>query len=221
MGAGRADPRGSRSQQSAANCLCGGSLRCPEGTDSEEATPYAIASGPPIPPTAADSNEGPQGTAPVDLESIELDDSILDLVPGEVDDFEGINLDFAATLLEDGGEEVARHIAETYNSEAEKVAPGQDYPELEIGVDGLNLGDSDSDPEEPRQQECTPAAPTAPVGTPAREPAPVSEEVEMEEKGEPLHHQPGLQIEEKRIQIRDIGLFQRKTGQPVWLRAYP
>ncbi len=43
----------------------------------------------------------------------------------------------------------------------------------------------------------------------------------MEEKGEPLHHQPGLQVEEKRIQIKDIGLFRRKTGQPVWLRAYP
>ncbi len=103
-------------------------------TQPEEATPDAVASGPPIPPTVADSNEGLQGTAPVDLESIELDDSILDLVPGEVDDFEGINLDFAATLLEDGGEEVARHIAETYNTAAEKVAPGQDYPELELGV---------------------------------------------------------------------------------------
>ncbi len=130
-------------------------------------------------------------------------------------------MDFAAALLEDDGEEIAQHIAETYNTEAEKVQPGQDYPELEIGVDGLNLGDSDSDPEEPPWQESTPAAPTAPAGTPAREPAPVSEEVEMEEKGEPLHHQPGLQVDEKRIQIGDIGLFRRKTGQPVWLRAYP
>ncbi len=93
-------------------------------TQPEEATPDAVASGPPMPSVVADSNEGLQGTAPVDLESIELDDSILDLVPGEVDDFEGINLDFAATLLEDGGEEVDQHIAETYNTEAEKVAPG-------------------------------------------------------------------------------------------------
>ncbi len=43
----------------------------------------------------------------------------------------------------------------------------------------------------------------------------------MEERGEPLHDQPGLQIEEKKIQIRDIGLFRRRTGQPVWLGAYP
>ena len=45
--------------------------------------------------------------------------------------------------------------------------------------------------------------------------------METEEKEEPLHDQPGLQIEEKKIQIRDIGLFLRRTGQPVWLWAYP
>ncbi len=43
----------------------------------------------------------------------------------------------------------------------------------------------------------------------------------MEEKGEPLHNQPGLQIDEKRIQIRDICLFRHRTGQPGWLWAYP
>ncbi len=191
------------------------------GTQPEEATPDAVASGPPILPTAADRNEGLQGTAPVDLESIDLDDSILNLMPGEVDDFAGVNMDFAAALLEDDGEEIAQHIAETYNPGAEKAHPGQDYPELEIGVDGLNLGDSDSDPEEPPKEEDTPAVPAAPAGTPAREPAPVSGEVEMEERGEPLHDQPGLQAKEKRIQIRDFGLFRRRTGQPVWLRAYP
>ncbi len=37
----------------------------------------------------------------------------------------------------------------------------------------------------------------------------------MKEKGEPLHDQHGLQIEERRIQIKDIGLFRRRTGQPV------
>ncbi len=43
----------------------------------------------------------------------------------------------------------------------------------------------------------------------------------MEEKVEHLHNQPGLQINEKRIQIKDIGLFRCRIGQPVWLRAYP
>ncbi len=187
-------------------------------TQPEKDTPNAVTSGP---PTAVDNKEGLQAAAPVELEQIELDDSILNLMPGEMDDFTEVNMDFAAALLEDDGEEIAQHIAETYNPGAEKAHPGQDYPELEIGVDGLNLGDSGSDPEEPPWEESTPAAPTAPTGTPAREPAPVSEEVEMEEKGEPLHDQPGLRIEEKRIQIRDIGLFRRRTGQPVWLRAYP
>ncbi len=91
---------------------------------------------------------------------------------------------------------------------------------MELTVDGLNLGDSDSDLEEPPREESTSAAP-APAGTPAREPVPVSEEVEMEERGEPLHDQPGLRMGERKIEIRDIGLFRRRTGQPVWLRAYP
>ncbi len=190
-------------------------------TQPEEATPDAVASGPPIPPMAADNNEGLQRAALAELEQIELDDSILDLVLGEVDDFEGVILDFAAVLLEDGGEEIAQHIAETYNPEAEKVHPGQDYLELELGVGGLNLGDSDSDSEEPPKEESTSAVATIPAGTPAWEPAPVSEEVEMEKTGEPLHDQPGLQIKEKRIQTKDIGLFRRRTGQPVWLRACP
>ncbi len=158
---------------------------CPDArkTQPEGATPDAAASGPPIPPTAAGSNVGLQGTAPVDLEPIELDDSILDLMPGEVDNFAGGNMDFTAALLEDDGEEIAQHIAETYNPEAKKVHPGQDYPELELGVDGLNLGDSDSNLEEPPKEEGTPAVTTAPAGTPAREPALVSGEVEMEERG--------------------------------------
>ena len=91
---------------------------------------------------------------------MELDDGILDLMPGEADDFEGVNLDFAAALLEDGGEEIAQHIAETYNPEAEKVPSGQDYHELELGVDGLNLGESDPDSEEPPKKEDAPAGTT-------------------------------------------------------------
>ena len=116
----------------------------------EKDTPEAVASGP---PTAADTSKGSQAATPAELETIELDDSILDLVPGEVDDIPEVNMDFAAALLEDDGEETAQHIAETYNPGAEKAHSGQDYPELEIGVDGLNLGDSDSDPEEPPREE--------------------------------------------------------------------
>ncbi len=127
-------------------------------------------------------------------------------------------MDFAATLLEDGGEEVALHIAETYNPEAEKVAPGQDYPELELGVNGLSLGDSDSDSEEPPRKEEAPTEKLQPTITPAGNSTPTLKDVEMEEKGESLHDQPG--IEERKIDIKNIGLFWRKTGQPVWLRAY-
>ncbi len=196
---------------------------CPDTrrTQPEGATPNAAASGPPRPPTAAGSDVGLPTTALEDLEQMEIDDSILDLMPGEADDFEGVNLEFAAALLEDGGEEIAQHIAETYNPEAEKAPAGQDYPELELGVDGLNLGESDSDSEEPPKQKNAPAGMTNPAKTPASKPVSTPDYVEMEEKGEPLHDQPGLRIEERRIQIRDIGLFRRRTGQPVWLRAYP
>ena len=50
--------------------------------------------------------------------------------------------------------------------------------------------------------------PTAPSGTPAREPAPISEEVEMEENGKPLHDQPELRMEERK---NDIVLDQDKA----------
>ncbi len=185
------------------------------------ATNDAAASGPPVPPTAAGSDVGLPIAALEDLEQMELDDSILDLMPGEADDFKGVNLDFAAALLEDGGEEIAQHIAVTYNPEAEKVPLGQDYPELELGVDGLNLGESYSDSEEPLKKEKTPAETTGLEKTPTCKPISTPDDVEMEEKGEPLHDQPGLQIEERKIQIKDTGLLRRRTGQPVWLRAYP
>ncbi len=101
-------------------------------TQPEEPAPDAVASGPQIPPTAANHDEGLPKGALAELEQIELDDGLLDPVPGEVDDFEGINLDFAATLLEDGGEEVARHIAETYNPEAglPRVGAGSQWVEF-------------------------------------------------------------------------------------------
>ena len=62
---------------------------------------------------------------------------------------------------------------------------------------------------------------TNPVTTPASKPVSTPGDVEMEEKGEPLHDQPGLRVEEQKIEIKDVGLFRHKTGQPVWLRAYP
>ncbi len=85
----------------------------------------------------------------------------------------------------------------------------------------MNLGESDSDSEEPHKKEDAPAGMTNPVKTPASKPVSTPDDVEMEEKGEPLHDQPGLWIEERKIQIKDIGLFRHRTGQPVWLRAYP
>ncbi len=108
--ASRAGTAGADSQQPSTSTEAHPDAR---GTRPDGTTPDAITSGPPIPPMAAGSNEGLLKTALAELEQIELDDSLLDMVPGEVDDFEGVNLDFAAALLEDGGEEIAQHIAET------------------------------------------------------------------------------------------------------------
>ena len=74
-------------------------------TQSEKDTSSAMASGPPM---AVGNKEGLQAAAPAELEQIELDDSILDLMHGEVDDFTEAHMDFAASLLEDDGEEIAR-----------------------------------------------------------------------------------------------------------------
>ncbi len=142
----------------------------PRGRGLREPPPMPLSRDPPIPPTAADSNEGLPTIALEDLEQMELDDGILDLMPGEADDFEGVNLEFAAALLEDRGEEIARHIAETYNPEVEKAPAGQDYPKLELGVDDLNLGQSDSDLEEPPKQEDAPTGMTSPAKMPASKP---------------------------------------------------
>ncbi len=55
-----------------------------QGTQPDGATPNAAAAGPPIPPMAAGSDVGPTRSALEHLELMELDDSILNLIPGEL-----------------------------------------------------------------------------------------------------------------------------------------
>ncbi len=43
----------------------------------------------------------------------------------------------------------------------------------------------------------------------------------MIERGELLPLQPGLEIHDRQIHIRGVGLFRRWMGQPISLRAYP
>ncbi len=175
----------------------------------------------PADPTAASTSAEPMESAPTEQDLWELDVSILDLLPGEADDFDGANLDFVAALVEDDGEKTAEHIAKSYNPEAEMAPENQDYLKLELGVGSLELGDSDSDLEESPTRESVPAEVSDPVEVPAHNPAPPSEDVEMSERGEPLPKQPGLKISERHIQIREVGLFRCRMGQPISLRAYP
>ncbi len=112
------------------------------GTRPDGATPNAdgtLCPSTPTDPTAASTSAEPMESALTEQDIWELDDTILNLLHGEADDFDGANLDFAAALLEDDGVETAEHIAKAYNPEAETAPEGQDYPELELGVSSLEL----------------------------------------------------------------------------------
>ncbi len=191
------------------------------GTRPYGATPNADGPEPLTPPTAASTSAEPMESALTEPELWQLDYSILNLLPGEVDDFDRANLDFATALLEDNGEETAEQIAKTYNLEAGTAPESQDCPELELGVDGLDLEDSDSDLEEPPTWESVPAEAASPAKTPACDPVPPPEDMKMSKRDEPLPKQPSLKISDRRVQIKDVGLFRCKTGQPISLRAYP
>ncbi len=51
--------------------------------------------------------------------------------------------------------------------------------------------------------------------------APSFEDMEMIERGEPRPPQPGLEVSDCHIRIREVGLFRHRTGQHISLRAYP
>ncbi len=173
-------------------------------------------------PRAEGAESVPTGQVLWELRDEELDDAILNLMPGEEDDFDGVNLDFAAALLENDREETSEHIANACNPKVKANPEGQDYPELKLGVSGLDLGgESDSNLEEPSKLESASDDVPGPAETPANDSAPPSEDVEMIKQGEPLPPQPGLEICDRQIHIRGVGLFRHRPGQPISLRAYP
>ncbi len=144
-----------------------------------------------------------------ELEDKDLDDAILDLLPGEEDEFDVVNIDFTTSLLEDDGEEMAKNIARTYNPKVGAPQEGQGYPELELGVSSLDLGrESDSNPKTPSRMESTSDAVSIPIKTPADGLTLPSGDVEMmTEQGKPLPPQPGLEVSDHHHQIQGVGLF--------------
>ena len=68
-------------------------------------------------------------------------------------------------------------------------------------------GASDSDSEKPSKLESDSDDVPGPAETPANGSAPPSEDAEMIERGEPLPQQPGLEIRDRQIHIRGVGLF--------------
>ncbi len=130
---------------------------------------------------AGGTESTPTGQELWGLNDVDLDDTILDMLHREEDDFDGTNLDFAAVLLGDDGEETAEHIVKAYKPKAGAVPEGKDYPEREIGVGSLDLGgDSDSNPEEPSTQESASDEVPDPVETPAQDPASSSEDIRIQ-----------------------------------------
>ncbi len=153
-----------------------------------------------------------------------LDDTILDLHPGEEEDdeFGEIDMQFAAALLKDDGEAMIEDIVQTYNRDIWASQEGQDHPELKLEFSSMELGkESDSDLETPpagATNSSAPASATSPAGSLTLP----SEGVKRpEDRGAPLPQQPGLEVEERYIKIKGVGVFRRDTGQPYSLHIYP
>ncbi len=154
---------------------------------------------------------------------------VLDNLPGtnppgppgvvETDDLYEINTDFAADLLKDGGDEALAQLMETYHPASDSPS---DIPAIELDFNQFELDETGSGPETrsgPEEESGEPATVTA-----ATESAVLPDQAEAgatKAEVETSSCQPGPPEEEDWIGIPNVGRFQRESGQPVWLRAYP
>ncbi len=139
--------------------------------------------------------------------------------PVEEDDLYEINTDFVADLLQDGGEEALAQLVETYHpvtgSPLDVSAIELDYNQFELDESGSGL-EAGLGPEE------EPGEPAISAGA-----LELIHQPETEEAGaagmrdDSIPNQPGLRVGEAEVEIRDVGLFRRGSGQPIQLRAYP
>ncbi len=137
----------------------------------------------------------------------------------ERDDLYEVNTDFAADPLKDGGEEALAQLMETYHPASGSPL---DIPVIELDFNQFELEESGSSPETRSGPEEEPEELAIVTGTAESTTRPsTSETGAAEAGGESFPQQPGLQAETAEIKIQDVGLFQRDSGQPIWLRAYP
>ncbi len=147
-----------------------------------------------------------------------LDNLLPDELPAELenDDLYEINTDFMGDLLRDGGGEGLAELVKMYSSMVESSLGFSDAPEIELDYNQLDLDEGDSDPGEVPDDPTPEAQNSEPANPPNTDETGASEEW-----GEPLPHQAGFEMRETEIEIKDVGVFRRGSGQPIQLRAYP
>ncbi len=134
---------------------------------------------------------------------------------GETDELYRINTDFAAGLLNDGGDETFVQLMETYHPAADFPL---DVPTLELDFNQFELDENGSGPETksgPEEESEESAIVTAAPGmaTPSDQARARATTAGVETSSR--------WMEEDGTEISNVGLFRRESGQPVWLRAYP
>ncbi len=117
--------------------------------------------------------------------------------------------------MRDGGGESLAELVKTYGPSLGSLPDFHDAPELELDYNQVDLGEDDSDREEAR---CSPTDTREPEWA---EPTVADETGASREQGEPLPWQPGLKKLERKIEIREVGVFRRHNRQPTQLRTYP
>ncbi len=124
-------------------------------------------------------------------------------------------MDFVGDLLRDGGGEALGELVKTYSSTMSSSLDFHDAPEIELDYNQLDLDEGDSD------QEGVPDGPTTAESSEPANPPDMDETRASGEWGEPLPCQPSFRVRETEIEIRNVGVFWRDSGQPIQLRAYP
>ncbi len=139
-----------------------------------------------------------------------------------MDELYEINTDFAADLLQDGGEEALAQLLATYHPTSGSPMDFQDVPVIELDYNQLELDESrsgqeaGSGPEEESRELTICAGGSELTNQPDTDRAGTSGEWNGS-----IPHQSGLQMRDTEVEIQDVGLFRRDSGQPIRLRVYP
>ncbi len=125
------------------------------------------------------------------------------------DDLYEINKDFNEDLLRDGGGESLAELVKTCSSTLGSTLDFHDVPEIELDCNQLQ-------PEKVSDETITVAKCPEPTNPPDADRAGA-----LGEWGQSLPRQTSFRMGETEIEIQDVGVFWRGSGQLIQLRAYP